>query len=72
MTAHSRQALTDLVQWNGQINELIDAARSAPWDGLSTVVLDRMNARAALCKVLAGAVLPSDLTTWTEALAFLP
>jgi hypothetical protein len=68
MTAHIRQVLADLVQWNGRIDDLIEAARRAPWDGLSTVLLERTSARAALCKVLAGEASPRDLTAWTEAL----
>ena len=68
MTAHSRQVLLDLVQWNGRIDDLIAAARMIPESGFPAVVLDRASAQAALRKVLAGEALPGDLTAWTEQL----
>jgi hypothetical protein len=39
MAAHSRQVLLDLVRWNGQIDDLIVAARVIPEGELPSVVL---------------------------------
>jgi hypothetical protein len=68
MTAHSRQVLLDLVRWNGQIDDLIVAARVIPEGELPAAVLDRADAQAALRKVLTGEVLPGDLSAWTQEL----
>lgn len=68
MSAQSRQVLLDLVQWNGQIDDLIVAARVVPEGKLPAVVLDRADAQAALRKVLTGEALPGDLSAWTHEL----
>jgi hypothetical protein len=68
MAGHSRQVLLDLLRWNGQVDDLIAAARVIPEGELPAVVFDRAIAQAALRRVLSGEALPGDLTAWTQEL----
>ncbi|MGW5234509.1 hypothetical protein ACWEQU_19995 [Streptomyces nodosus] len=68
VSAQNRQVLLDLVRWNGQIDDLIAAARMIPEGEFPAAVLDCASAQAALHKVLAGAALPGGLTAWAEEL----
>ncbi|WP_435190527.1 hypothetical protein [Streptomyces sp. bgisy126] len=68
MTAHNRQTVLDLVQWNGPINGLIAAARRIPERVTPVVILDRTTAEAVLRKLLSGEAPLTDLTAWAEEL----
>jgi hypothetical protein len=68
MAGHSRQVLLDLLRWNGQVDDLIAAARIIPEGELPAVVFDGSIAQAALRRVLSGEALPGDLTAWTQEL----
>ncbi|NDZ75135.1 MULTISPECIES: hypothetical protein [unclassified Streptomyces] len=64
MDATERQPLEDLVHWNGELSELIEAARHG--DPTATVTLRRDHTAAALEKVATGLASPSELIDWAQ------
>ncbi|MFI1259103.1 hypothetical protein ACH4U6_35905 [Streptomyces netropsis] len=71
MDTNESRACEDLVQWRGELSDLVREANRADADESATALLDRATAEIVLEKVIADAVKCEELTAWAQAVHFL-